>query len=155
MAVLKERIDTPLDIDDAFAFIADFANSAQWDPGTATSERIDDGPLRVGSRFRLGVRMGARIAPMTYTITRLEDPRRVVLAGEGSGVSAVDDISFSSSGGRTVIDYSADIRLRGLLRLLAPFAGGAFKRLADNARAGMQRTLDERASARAASSRTA
>lgn len=150
MAVLKERIDTPLEIEDAFAFIADFANSAEWDPGTATAERIDDGPIRVGSRFRLGVRMGGRIAPMTYTITRLDRPRRVTLAGEGSGVSAVDDISFESTGGRTVISYTADIRLRGVLRLLAPFAGGSFRRLADNARAGMQRTLDERASARSA-----
>lgn len=150
MAVLKERIDTRLEIDDAFAFIADFANSAQWDPGTATSARLDDGPIRVGSRFALGVRMGGRIAPMTYTITHLDTPRRVVLAGEGSGVSAIDDISFESAGGRTAISYTADIRLRGALRLLAPFAGGAFRRLADNARAGMQRTLDERASARSA-----
>ena len=92
--------------------------------------------------------MGGRVAPMTYTITQLDRPHRVVLAGEGSSVSAVDDISFAPSASGTAIDYVADIRLKGVLRLLAPFAGGSFRRLADNARAGMQRTLDARAAAR-------
>ena len=148
MAVLKERIDTRLDIDDAFAFVADFSNSAHWDPGVASSERLDDGPLRVGARYLLGVRMGGRITPMTYTITLLDRPNRVVLAGEGSGVSAVDDISFETAGSGTAVSYTADIRLRGILRLLAPFAGGAFRRVAENARGGMQRALDERAAGR-------
>ena len=147
MAVLKERIDTSLNIDEAFAFVADFANSAQWDPGVATSERLDDGPLRVGARYRLGVRMGSRVTPMTYEITHLEAPRRVVLAGEGSGVSATDDISFDAVEGGVTITYVADIRLRGALRLLSPFAGGAFRRVAERARAGMQHTLDARARA--------
>ena len=147
MAVLTERIDTALGIEDAFAFVADFANSAQWDPGVATSEQVGDGPVRVGTRYRLGVRMAGRVAPMEYTITRLDAPRRVVLTGEGSGVYAVDDISFEPAGSGTTIRYTADIRLRGVMRLLAPFAGAAFRRIADNARAGMQRTLDERAAA--------
>jgi hypothetical protein len=33
------------------------------------------------------------------------------------------------------------------MRLLAPFAGGAFKKIGENARDGMQRTLDMRAAA--------
>jgi len=150
MAVLREHIDTTLDIDDAFAFVADFANAAQWDPGVASSETLGDGALRVGARFLLGVRMGSRVTPMTYTITQLEAPRRVVLAGEGSGVSAIDDISFEATASGTRISYVADIRLKGALRLLAPFAGASFRRIANNARAGMQRTLDARAGRRAA-----
>ena len=148
MAVLRERIDTALGIDDAFAFVADFANASLWDPGVATSEQVDSGPVRVGARYRLGVRLGGRIAPMEYTITQLETPRRVVLTGEGSGVAAVDDIAFEPAGTGTTIHYTADIRLRGLLRLFAPFAGGAFRRVAENARDGLQRALDERAAAR-------
>lgn len=147
MAVLRERIETQLGIDEAFAFVADFANAQRWDPGVASSARLDDGPVRVGARFRLGVRMGSRVAPMEYEITRLEAPHRVVLTGRGSGVRAVDDISFAATPTGTRIDYVADIRLQGLLRLLAPFAGGAFRRIGENARSGMQRTLDELARA--------
>lgn len=154
MAVIRERIDTTLGIEDAFAFVADFANAARWDPGVATSEQIGAGPVQVGARYLLGVRMGSRVTPMEYTITHLDQSRRVVLTGEGRGVAAVDDISFEPAGGGTTITYVADIRLRGPMRLLAPFAGGAIRRIGENGSAGMQRALDQlaldqRAAARA------
>ena len=149
MAVLRERIESRLGIDEAFAFVADFANAERWDPGVAESVRLDDGPPRVGARYRLGVRMGSRVAPMEYEITRFEAPNRVVLEGHGSGVRAVDDIRFIQTTTGTRIEYVADIRLQGLLRLLAPLAGGAFRKIAENARNGMQRTLDDLARERA------
>lgn len=149
MPRLREQLDTPLPIEDAFAFIADFANSSRWDPGVATSERLNPGPVGVGARYRLGVRMRGRVAPMEYRITTYEPGRRVVLTGEGSGVAAVDDIRFEPlAGGGTRIDYLADIRLQGLLRLLTPFLGGAFRRIASDAVGGMRRALDDLARAR-------
>ena len=147
MTTLHERIETPLALDDAFAYVADFANSHEWDPGVATSERVDDGPVGVGSRFRLGVRLGPRVASMEYRITVFEPPNRVVLVGSGSGVSAVDEIRFERFASGTRLDYTADIRLGGLLRLLQPFLGGAFANVARNAADGLQRTLDAQAAA--------
>jgi carbon monoxide dehydrogenase subunit G len=147
MPVLREQIETDLGVEETFAFVADFANASRWDPGVATSEGLDPGPLRVGARYRLGVRTRGRVAPMEYRITRLEPSRRVVLAGEGAGVTAVDDIRFDAlrpDGSGTRIDYTADIRLRGLGRLLPPFLGGTFARIARDAASGMQRALDAR-----------
>jgi carbon monoxide dehydrogenase subunit G len=143
VAHLRETIATSLPVEKAFAFVADFANASQWDPGVAWSERLDDGPLAVGARYRLGVRMAGRVAPMEYQVTHLEASRRVVLAGRGRGVAAVDDITFSPTETGSQVEYSADIRLTGLFRLLEPLAGGAFARLARHAREGMQRRLDE------------
>lgn len=147
MTRLDRRIETRLGIDDAFAFIADFGNAMHWDPGVASSEAVTPGPAGPGSRYRLGVRLGSRVAPMEYAITAFDAPRRVFLAGEGSGVTATDDIRFTPSGTGTVIDYSADIRLGGLLRLAQPFLGGRFRKLADDAIGGMLATLDARADA--------
>jgi hypothetical protein len=147
VAILREHIETRLPLKPTFAFVADFANSQSWDPGVASSRRVDPGPLGVGARYQLGIRMGGRVVPMEYVITRLEPGRRVVLAGRGSGVVAVDDISFEATPNGTAITYIADIRLQGLLRLLAPFAGGAFRRIAANARDGMERALETRAGA--------
>lgn len=143
MAILKERIETALSLDKAFAFVADFRNAERWDPGVVTSDRTNPGPLGVGARYRLGVRLRGRAAPMDYEITVFEPSRRVVLVGAGSGVAAVDDIRFEAIGTGTRIDYVADIRLQGLMRLAAPFAGGAFAKVARDARDGMQRALDE------------
>jgi carbon monoxide dehydrogenase subunit G len=142
---LHEQIETSLPIEATFPFIADFANSKVWDPGVATADRIDDGPVRVGARYHLGVHLGGRVVPMEYWISVFESPRRVVLTGSGSGVTAVDEIRFEPSDRGTRIDYAAEIRLRGVMRLIQPFLGGAFARLARNAADGMRRTLDERA----------
>jgi carbon monoxide dehydrogenase subunit G len=147
MTRLHEIIETPLPVEDAFAFVADFANSQHWDPGVATSERIDDGPVGLGARYRLGVRIGGRVAPMEYRITTYEAPRRVVLTGEGSNVSAVDEIRFEPTATGTRVDYTADIRLGGWMRLIQPFVGGTFQKIAKDALGGMQRALDERAAA--------
>jgi carbon monoxide dehydrogenase subunit G len=142
---ITEHIQTPLAPEAAFAFVADFANSMHWDPGVETSDRIDDGPVGVGARYRLGVHLGGRIAPMEYRITAFEPPHRVVLIGKGSGVAAVDEIRFEPAGTGTRIDYTADIRLGGALRLVQPFLGRAFAKLGRDALSGMQRALDARA----------
>lgn len=145
MTRLIEHIQTPLAPEAAFAFVADFANAMHWDPGVASSERIDVGPVGVGARYRLGVHLGGRVVPMEYRISTFEAPHRVVLVGEGSGVSAIDEIRFEPAGTGTRIDYVADIRLGGVLRLIQPLLGRAFARLGRDAITGMQRTLDARA----------
>lgn len=150
MTKLMEQIETPLAPAAAFAYIADFANAVHWDPGVAGSERINDGPVEVGARYRLDVRLGGRIVPMEYRISVFEPSSRVVLVGRGSGVSAVDEIRFKPAGTGTRIDYTADIRLGGILRLVQPFLGGQFARLGREALDGMQRTLDARAQAEGA-----
>jgi len=147
MARLHETLETSLPLDQAFAFIADFSNAQRWDPGVAWSRSLTSGPPEIGAAYELGVRMGRRVAPMEYRVTAIERDARVVLTGQGSNVSAVDDIAFEQTPNGTRIDYTADIQLNGLLRLAAPFAGRAFAAIGRNARDGMQRTLDGMAAA--------
>lgn len=150
MTILRERIQTGLPLEEAFAFVADFANAQRWDPGVAFSERTDGGRIGqddvgVGTRYRLGVRFAGRTAPMDYVVVTWDPPRRVVLHGAGSGVDAVDDIRFVATSAGTDIDYRASIELRGLMRLVEPFAGSALASIARGARLGMQQALDQRA----------
>ncbi len=148
MTAIREQIETRLPIDAAFAYVADFGHQAEWDPGTASSVALDDGPVRVGSRYRLDVHIGPRTAPMEYVIKVLDAPRRVVLAGSGSGVTSTDDIRFESTPtGGTRVDYRAEIQLSGLLGLVQPLLGGAFRNIGRRAADGMRRELDAKAGA--------
>ena len=149
MTRLSERIETQLPIADAFEYLADFANADEWDPGVASAERIGGGPVTAGARYRLGIRRGNRVVPMEYRITEHNPPHRVVLVGSGSGVEATDEIRFSATGDGTMVEYVADIRLTGLLRLAQPFLGGTFRRIGEQASEGIRRTLAARASASA------
>ncbi len=145
MPVLRETLEADVPVEDAFAFIADFANASRWDPGVVTSERIDDGPLGVGARYRIGIRLAGRISPMEYRVTTFDPPHRVVLEGAGASVAATDEIRFHPTDRGTRLEYIADIRLQGIARVLGPFTGGTFRRIARDARTGLERTLAERA----------
>lgn len=148
MTRIHERIETDLAIDHAFDYVADFDHADEWDPNTTDAARLGTEPPGLGARFALEVRMGRRTAPMEYRITEYDRPRRVVLVGEGSGVMTVDDIRFERIGERTVVDYVADIKLGGLLRLAQPFLGGTFRRIGQQAAEGMHRELARRATGR-------
>jgi hypothetical protein len=140
---IHQRIETELPLEPTFDFVADFANAQRWDPGVVSSKRLGEGPVAPGSRYQLEVRMRQRVAPMTYRIATFERPHRVVLVGSGSGVDATDEIVFSRTDAGTAIDYTADIRLTGLRRLLQPFLGETFDRIGRDAAAGMRATLAE------------
>lgn len=141
MPTLKETRTVPRPQSEVFAYVADFANSAEWDPGVAAASRIDSGPLKVGSAFSLMVKFGGRQVPMLYTITALEPESRVVLEGVGDSLVAIDDIRFSAEGGGTRIDYEADLEFKGLLRFAVPFMGGALKKVGEKALDGLASTL--------------
>jgi len=142
MTTLVEQVTTPLVREAAFAYVADFSRQARWDPNTVSSRRLDDGPLGVGARFALDVRMGSRTTPMEYRITEYMAPSRVVLVGEGSGVWSQDVIAFSEAPEGTRVDYVAEIRLSGLLGIIQPLLGRAFAGIAKGAVEGMKRELD-------------
>jgi carbon monoxide dehydrogenase subunit G len=141
MTRIHERIRADLPIEAAFDYVADFTNVDQWDPNTTEADRLDPGPVGIGAQFRVVVRMGGRTTPMTYRITEFDRPNRVVLAGEGDGVSSVDDIRFERSDTGTSVDYAADIRLVGMLGLIQPLLGSRFDKLGKDAAAGMTREL--------------
>lgn len=145
MTKLHETLETSLDREAAFGYVADWSRQAEWDPNTTSAKRIGDGGPEVGARYALEVKMGRRSVPMEYVITQLVAPERVVLVGEGSGVWTEDVITFSETDSGTRVDYQAEIKLSGLLGLIQPLLGRAFEGIAKGAVEGMKRELDARA----------
>lgn len=147
MATLTVHIYTRLAQDRAFAYVADFARGAEWDPNTVRASRLDDGELGVGSRFALAVKAGPRVLTMEYRIVEFEPPDVVVLVGEGSGVWARDRISFAATPDGTRVTYAAELKVGGLLSLLSPLLPRYLQGLGRGVREGMARELDALAAA--------
>lgn len=146
MPRVHATIETTLPVQDTFAFVADFANSQVWDPGTLAARRIGNGSIGIGTSYALTVKIGSSTAPMTYTVEAWEPDERVVLRGDGDSATALDDIRFEATpDGGTRVDYTADIELKGWMRFLTPFLGGAFRKLGEDARVGMTKALADRA----------
>ena len=85
-----------------------------------------------------------KTVPFTYTVTAFEQDRRIVLDGVGEKATSLDTIVFEPAGdGGTRIAYTADFRLKGVLRLAEPFLGRTFTTLAQHALAGLEARLGD------------
>lgn len=142
MTVLNEELEVSRPLDEVFGLIGDFANAEVWDPGVEESRAITEGPVRVGSRYELTVVFNGRRLPMTYEVTAFDPPRRVELVGTGSTVDARDDIRFEATDGGTRILYTADLRLKGVLRVAEPLLRSKFDQVGRRAMEGMRLALE-------------
>ena len=115
MTRMHERIETPLPIDAAFDYVADFANSRHWDPGTSRRPAgSTTGRSAVGAALSTSGSGWAAASCRWSTGSRTSTVRDgLYSSAPGSNVEAVDDIRFEPSGDGTHIDYTADIRLGG------------------------------------------
>ena len=76
MAHYRASVHTPRPAEEAFAYLADFSNVADWDPGVVSVHRVDEGPLAIGSAFEVVARFLGRDVPLTYRIVQLDTPER-------------------------------------------------------------------------------
>jgi hypothetical protein len=53
MARYTATVETPRTRRDVAAYLSDFSTTQEWDPGVVEAQRLDDGPVGVGSRFRI------------------------------------------------------------------------------------------------------
>lgn len=141
MARISEPLQVPIRPEQAFDHVADFTTSASWDPGITEARRLDDGPIGVGSRFEVQLKLGLVSVPLVYEITRYERPNRVVLHTKGRLHEGEDDVRFAPSEAGTEVTWNAMFRVRGPGKLIDPALGVGFRRTAAKAVEGLERSL--------------
>ena len=123
-----------------FDTLANFANSPEWDPGIRRASKLTPGPVREGSRFRLVAGfLGARV-PLEYELVDLSEDR-IVFRGGGATVKSEDEISVTANGSGARIVYTADIGMRGPMRLAEPLLRGTFEAMGRRVRDGLAAVL--------------
>jgi NAD(P)-dependent dehydrogenase (short-subunit alcohol dehydrogenase family) len=128
--------------EETFDYLAEFSNAAEWDPGVAGAQRLDDGPVGLGSTFRLDVRIGSRISPLEYRVVAYERPRRVVLLAESGTIRSEDTVTVAPrSGGGSILTYHADLTLLGPLAGFNPLLALPFRRIGDRGLGGLRKVL--------------
>jgi carbon monoxide dehydrogenase subunit G len=138
--LVTEAIEVPRPPGAAFAYVADFTTVAEWDPGIHSSRRLT-GEGGVGTTYEVQAEFRGKTMPFTYTVTELEPGRRIVLDGVGEKATSRDTIVFEPAGEGTRITYSAEFKLKGVLKVAGPFLGRTFRDLARKAMAGLEAKL--------------
>lgn len=161
MATYRASIEVPVPSGEAFAFVSDFRNAARWDPRVERAEKEPVGPVAVGTRFRLFSRFLWIEVALPYEVVELGDlddhgdldpSRRIVLTGRTWWLRYRDTIEVEAAGSGARLTYHAELLPRGLLRLLDPIVAPVFRRMGDDAVAGIRRLLRAQAVRRRESS---
>lgn len=141
MARITETLVVPRTPEESFDHVADFTTTEEWDPGVASARRLDAGPLGVGARFEVQLRLGPRTVPLTYEITSYDRPTRVVLTTVGRIHRGQDDVTFRPAVGGTEITWDATFAVRGPGALVDPLLAVGFRKAGKAAVAGLSDSL--------------
>jgi carbon monoxide dehydrogenase subunit G len=140
--VMKLRREVTVDASatKVFAYLSDFTTTTEWDPGTVETVRVS-GDGGVGTVYHNRSRVGGRETELTYEVVERREPQMIRLRGENGAVVATDTITVDPAGSGARVVYEADFAFKGLWRVAAQFMGPAFRKLGDEAEAGLRESL--------------
>ena len=92
-------------VDTVWETIFDVTRWPQWTPTVTSVRRLDDGPLRVGSRTRI---RQPRLAEATWEVTELVDGRRFTWESRGPGIRTVGRHEVAPAAGGCEITLSIE-----------------------------------------------
>ncbi|MFM6851788.1 MAG: SRPBCC family protein [Terrabacter sp.] len=153
--VIVRTVTVEHPVDRVFAYLSDFTNTNDWDPGTVRTERVS-GEGGVGTRYHNTSKFLGRETELDYLVTEHVPGEKVALRGENATVVAHDTMTFvrtvtgngsapgsPGSGTGTTVTYRAEFEFKGVAKLVAPLFAPAFKKLGDEAEQGLRRALGQ------------
>jgi hypothetical protein len=141
LVVLVRTLTVERPVAEVFAYLSDFTNTEEWDPGTVRTTRVS-GDGGVATTYHNVSKFLGRRTELTYVVSDSEAPSLLRLRGENKTVVAHDTMSLvETPSGGTGLTYRAEFAFKGLARLVAPLAAPAFRRLGDEAERGLRAAL--------------
>jgi hypothetical protein len=106
--------------EEVFDFVADERNEPRYNPHMRRAERISEGPIGVGSRFRAEIVSMGRPVEMVIEFTGCDRPRRLASSTHMSSMDTHGGLTFDPVPEGTRMRWSWDVEPRGVLRLIRP-----------------------------------
>lgn len=141
---VERTFTVSLPIEAVFAYLSDFENTEEWDPGTVSTKRTSgDGGL--GTTYANKSKFMGRETELDYETIAYEEPSLFSCRGRNKTATATDTMTFTRDVDRTQIHYRADFEFHGLVKLVAPLVvKPKLDSLADETIEQIQKTLEAR-----------
>ena len=133
-------INRPVEL--VFDYVADQRNELAYNPRMLRSEKITDGPIGVGTRFRATARSGRRAVQMLIEITEYDRAKWLGSQTTMSSVGVNGGLTFEPVDGATRMSWSWEVSPRGLLRLLGPLIARQGRRQEQTIWTGLKAQLE-------------
>lgn len=123
------------------AYLKDFSNAEEWDPGTVSCTQIGDGPIEVGSSWHNVSKIAGNETELVYTLRELSDDT-IVLEGKNEQATATDTITVRPQGTGSEITYHAELEMHGMAKLATPVMKLVFEKLGNDTEEDMVQVLN-------------
>ncbi|MFT4415012.1 SRPBCC family protein [Fredinandcohnia humi] len=117
-----------------FKGLLDINSAGHWMQGLVGIERLDEGPIQVGSQWKETRKMFGKEASEHFEVVELHEPNKIVLRCDGTkGTTCKGEFVFTyiitSSGDRSDVTLHGEIKgLTGLTKLFGKLMAGTFKK---------------------------
>jgi uncharacterized protein YndB with AHSA1/START domain len=153
MARIAGEIVIAQPVDVVFDYVADQTNEPQYNPRMVLAEKITNGPVGKGTKFRSAVAAGPRPAQMQIEYTSFDRPRQLESEIRMRQADFSYQLTFEPAVGGTRMRWAGQIRPKGGWRLAGPLIGWLGTRQEQRIWTAMKRQLETaRATARPAPS---
>jgi carbon monoxide dehydrogenase subunit G len=134
-------VQTAKTLKEAFTYMADLRNFAEWDPGVKAVRQVQGSGGGPDSVFDVTVAGIGRDLTLRYVTEEYDAPRNVLVVARSSVFTSIDRITVEPDGTGSVVTYDADLRLNGVLRVGDLGLRLVFGQIGDRAAAGLRRVL--------------
>ncbi len=142
MARYVVRVRTLMPPAEAFAYMADLTNFAEWDPGVDRVEQVDGNGAGLGAAFDVAVKVPGRTMTLRYDTVAFDGASNTMTAfAQNAWMTSEDTVTVEADGDGSIVAYDAELKLRGLLGLSDPLLGLMFNQIGDRAAAGLVEAL--------------
>ena len=114
--------------------LLDLEAAKHWMKGLVGIERLDDGPMQVGSQWKESRKMFGQVATEHFEVVEMNEPDKIVLRCDGTkGTTGKGEYIFTylvtSSNNLTEITLTGEIKgLTGITKLFGKMMAGTFKK---------------------------
>jgi carbon monoxide dehydrogenase subunit G len=130
------------DADDVFTFIATPENLAHWDPAIRDVQRLDDGPLRQGSRLVVTAEEAGQRVRLETHVTEFEPGRLLGVAGTFRGIPLRLRWRLRPDGSGTELTTEAEADVGGFMALAGGMIRGMVEERLEAAQASVKESLE-------------
>jgi carbon monoxide dehydrogenase subunit G len=130
---------------EAFAYMADLHNFAEWDPGVKAVKQVKGSGGGKDSVFDVTVAAVGRDLTLRYVTEEYDAPRNLLVVARSTVFTSIDRITVEKDGRGSIVTYDADLRLNGVLRVGDLGLRLMFGQIGDRAAAGLRRVLGAKA----------
>lgn len=120
MALIEGDVLIRRPVEEVFDYVADERNEPTYNPAMLVAEKLTDGPIGVGTRFRATIRSGRRPIGMQIEYTAFDRPHRVGSTSRMASADVSGTLTFAQTAAGTRLQWSWQARPKGAMRLLTP-----------------------------------